>query len=202
MPTNSEMYERGALDAEHDDLNPFYYQHYYYYRKGYDEARRRLRRPDPAERPTSRRVPMLAALLAVVLVAAGGLWAYNTYYGGPQGEAAAASPTTAAVATARPTTRPTPRPTTPPTATSAPQLGVGARARVITEEGAPLRMRNAPGQAASLVARIPSGAEVELLEGPVEADGFIWWRVRAAEGEGWCAAGSVDGSITLLEPIP
>ncbi len=43
MPTTSEMYERGAADAERGEFNPFYYQHYYYYRQGYDSVRRRNR---------------------------------------------------------------------------------------------------------------------------------------------------------------
>ncbi len=195
------MYERGALDADHDDLNPFYYQHYYYYRKGYDEGRRRLRRADPVERPAARRTPLLVALLATIVVAAGGAWLLSSANLGER-PAVAAPPTSAAPATARPTARPSPMPTAAPTDTPPPQLAVGRRARVVTQDGAPLRMRDGPGQAARLLARVPASTEVELLEGPVEADGYVWWRVRASESEGWCAARALDGSVIFLEPLP
>lgn len=195
------MYERGALDADNDDLNLFYYQHYYYYRKGYDESRRRLRRPDQAARPGLPRAPVLAALLAVIVAAAGGLWAFTTL---GQGErpAAAAPPTSQARPTARPTARPAPSPTAAPTDTPAPQLAVGRRARVVTQDGSPLRMRDGPGQGGRLLARVPANTEVELLEGPVEADGYEWWRIRASESEGWSAGRALDGSASFLEPLP
>jgi hypothetical protein len=194
MPSNSEMYDRGALDAEHDELNPFYYQHYYYYRRGYDDARRQIRRG-----PGARRAPLLIAMAAAAVIAfAAGFW----LFGRPTpGAALAPTAQPAALATARPTARPTatPRPTV--TATVAPTLAVGGRARLVNLNGSPLRAREAPGLAAAIVGRIPEGSEVAIGEGPVEADGYTWWRVEAEGVAGWVAASSPEG-VSFLEVIP
>jgi hypothetical protein len=53
-------------------------------------------------------------------------------------------------------------------------------------------VRNQPGTGfnSAIIAVLTSGTTVEVLEGPIEADGFTWWRVRgqATDGlvEGWC----------------
>jgi hypothetical protein len=102
--------------------------------------------------------------------------------------------------TVAPTARPTaaPRPTV--TATLPPVLAVGGRARLVNLNGAPLRAREAPGLTA-VVGRIPEGSEVAISEGPVEADGYTWWRVEAEGVSGWVAASSPEG-VTFLEVIP
>lgn len=197
MPSNSEMYERGALDAEHDDLNLFYYQHYYYYRKGYDDARRQLRR---TVAPANSRSPLLLAVAVVALLAvAGAVW-----LGGRNGNLALSTAPTS-VATGVPTrvarATPTRAPTAAPTFSPQPALAVGGRARVVNLNGAPLRVREGPGAQARLVARIPENSEVTLLEGPTEADGYVWWRVQAGEIAGWCAGRTPEGVI-FLEPLP
>lgn len=207
------MYDRGALDAEQDDLNHFYYQHYYYYRRGYDDARRQLRRGGGggAGGRAGLPRPLLALAAAAALLAGlllfGGLGSPGNLgglgaligLGGP-----AAAPTAQPAAATRPaataTRRPTAAPTATPAPTAAPALGIGARARVANLNGAPLRARQAPGLTA-VVARIPEGSEVTLREGPVEADGYSWWRVEAGELSGWVAAGSPEG-VSFLEPIP
>jgi hypothetical protein len=67
-------------------------------------------------------------------------------------------------------------------------LAVGGRA-VVLPEGDLLNLRTLPGQGADSVvlASLAAGTDVAVLEGPVEADGRAWWRVRAGEQEGWCA---------------
>jgi hypothetical protein len=193
MPSNSEMYERGALDAEHDELNDFYYQHYYYYRRGYDDARRRSR-----ARGGLPLTMLLAALMAAAL-AAGAWWLL-----GRERAPVATAPAVTAPAVA-PTARPTltPRPTASPTAppTAVPALAVGGRARVVDLGGAPLRAREAPSLQARVTARIPAGSEVTLLEGPVDADGYTWWRVEASGAAGWAAGRSAEG-VVFLEVVP
>lgn len=57
------------------------------------------------------------------------------------------------------------------------------------------RLRVAPGLAASLVGSLPSGTVVDLIAGPVCADGLIWWQVVVSGGPqyrlaGWTAEGS------------
>lgn len=193
MPSNSEMYDRGALDAEQDELNPFYYQHYYFYRRGYDDARRQQRGS------RSRTPPPLLITVALAMVAlAAGLWLFRG------GSAPAAAPTGAAAPTAQLAAAPTARPTRtlPPTSapTAIPALGIGGRARVVNLNGSPLRARETPGLS-RVVGRIPEGSEVTLREGPVEADGYRWWRVEADGVTGWVAAGSPEG-VAFLEVLP
>jgi hypothetical protein len=197
MPSNSEMYDRGVFDAEHDELNLFYYQHYYYYRRGYDDGRRQLRRgPGPA-----RALPLLLFGALAMLALAAGFWLFAPRDG--TGEQPTAQP--AALATRAPlataTRAPTAAPTAAPTSAPAPALAVGGRARVANLNGSPLRAREAPGLSQPVVARIPEGGEVTLREGPAEADGYRWWRVETADAAGWVAEGSPEG-VAFLEPIP
>lgn len=193
MPSNSEMYERGALDAEHDELNPFYYQHYYYYRVGYDQTRRRVRSGD------RRRIPLGLIGLLLVLMVSGGVW----WFVGRTATTAApnqlADVPTAPILAASATPRPLPRPTVVrPTTVPVPVLTPGGLARVVNLNGSPLRARSTPGLTSGVVARIPEGSQVTLLEGPTSADGYTWWRVEAEAGSGWVAAVSPDGTRFLL----
>lgn len=80
---------------------------------------------------------------------------------------------------------PRPDQTTPAPATV---IVVGATARVVGTDGAALRARATPSRDATILARFAEGAVVEVIDGPVEAEGLTWWRVRGTAGEGWCAA--------------
>lgn len=200
MPSNSEMYERGIADAEQDDLNLFYYQHYFYYRKGYDEMRRRLRREVPGAAPR-RIVPLLIAVGLACVAALGGWY----WLSGRSVPTIAAAPPTATTPPATPTPAPTirlrPTPTTAlTTATPAPALAIGVRVRAVNLSGAPLRARVAPGLT-RIVARIPEGAVATIIEGPVQADGYTWWRLQAEQGSGWCAEASPEG-VLFLAVVP
>lgn len=185
------MYDRGVRDAVNDELNPFYYQHYYYYRKGYDDTRRQFRR---RQRRVS--IPVGTVLALLVLGIAGALYWWSAR---PSAEPVAP------LATDAPPLVPTPVPTRAPTPTPSPTLvapapaglAPGARARVTNLGGAALRARTAPGLSSPVTARIPEGREVTVLEGPVEADGYVWWRVEAAEGAGWVAERSPEGTVFL-----
>lgn len=191
MPTsNSEMYDCGVRDAVNDELNPFYYQHYYYYRKGYDDTRRQLRR---RQRRVS--IPLGTVIALLVLGAAGAV-----YWWSARPSAAPVAPLATGVPPLVPTPAPTRAPTLtpPPTVAAAPAgLAPGARARVTNLGGATLRTRVAPGLSSRVTARIPEGREVTVLEGPVETDGYVWWRVEAAEGAGWVAERSPEGTVFL-----
>jgi hypothetical protein len=193
MPSNSEMFERGAQDAEHDELNSFYYQHYYYYRQGYDQARRRVR--SGGRSPLAGLLGLAALLLCLGL---GGWWLAGRLSATEPAEVLA--PTTPAPPPAQPTVRPsaTAQPTVAPTA--APTLALGGQALVANLNGAPLRARESPGLT-PVVARIAEGSAVTLREGPVEADGYTWWRVEGASASGWVAERSPEG-VAFLEPLP
>ncbi len=99
--------------------------------------------------------------------------------------------------TATPTRAPTTTPTPTLTPTTAPTLQVGGTATVTTTGGDTLNMRNGAGRGYELVAKLSAGTVVMLLEGPIEADGLRWWRIRTPDGiEGW-AVEQVDDEQTL-----
>ena len=57
--------------------------------------------------------------------------------------------------------------------------------RVIDGE---LNLRASAGLGAEIIAILPDGAWVEILDGPVDADGYAWYRVSSSRfGTGWCA---------------
>ncbi len=98
---------------------------------------------------------------------------------------------TAAVVTvtptpAVPTPTPLPVPLSSPTAAS---LQVDGYAQVSGTGGDALRLRSDPGLQTTTLKTIPDGARLLILDGPRDADGIIWWRLRdPSDGaEGWAA---------------
>lgn len=88
----------------------------------------------------------------------------------------------------------------PPTATPGPvELPVGANVVVGNTDGAGIRLRNAPGLGGITLAIIEDATPFVVLDAgseqenyPVQADGYLWYRVRATGGEdeglvGWAA---------------
>jgi hypothetical protein len=193
-----EMYRRGVADAAQGEPHPFYYQHYYQYRKGYDRARRSQGLASYQNLYRQRRVWLLA-VAGIVLV---GMVVFLVMRSRSQ-PATAQAPTpalTLAAATRLPTRTPI-FPTPTPTPTEAPAvLRVGGAAQVVNIEGSVLRGREQPSLKASATVAFKSGARVRILEGPVEADGFTWWKIEGESGTGWSAQQSKDG-IVWLQPI-
>lgn len=77
-----------------------------------------------------------------------------------------------------------------PTATIAPApspegLAIGRTAIVSTAIPA-LNVRAQPSIAAVITLVLAPGTQVEIIGGPVESEGWIWWQVRSAGMEGWC----------------
>lgn len=117
-----------------------------------------------------------------------------------EAERALAQPTNTPVMIIEPTATFTPEPA-PPTPTPVPVVGgtltIGQPARVSAAGG--LNLRQAPSSAGVLVTRLGFGQRVSVLEGPVAADGYIWWRVDDGQGNvGWGAQG--DGTDEWLSP--
>ncbi|MBI5958360.1 MAG: SH3 domain-containing protein, partial [Chloroflexi bacterium] len=51
--------------------------------------------------------------------------------------------------------------------------------------------------------QLPSGSPVTLMEGPINADGLVWWRIQTADGRsGWCIEGIVDGGVYIQTLVP
>ncbi|MCX6017994.1 MAG: hypothetical protein NTZ50_05715 [Chloroflexi bacterium] len=104
-----------------------------------------------------------------------------------------------------PTTTPYVVPTdTPPPPTTAADAGntdnagntgnastivVGSKVRVSETGGTGLNFRDQPTIAGKLMRKLPEGGVFEVVGGPQEADGYIWWRLRdSSDGTlGWGA---------------
>lgn len=115
-----------------------------------------------------------------------------------EAERALAQPTNTPVLIIEPTATFTPQPD-PPTPTPVPVVGgiltVGEPARITAAGG--LNIRQAPSTAGVLVTRLGFGQRLSVLEGPVSADGYIWWKLDDGQGNvGWAAQG--DGAEEWL----
>jgi hypothetical protein len=81
------------------------------------------------------------------------------------------------------------------------RLQLGQPARITISNGLPVRMRSRPGKAGEVIAQVPEGTSVTLMENPICEEGLLWWKVEIPTGEvGYVAEGTADGY--LLEPAP
>jgi hypothetical protein len=77
----------------------------------------------------------------------------------------------------------TPEPTQLPT-----EIGPGTLVVVQGTADAGLNLREQPTTYARIVDNAPEDTVLTVLEGPTDADGYVWWRVRTPDGtEGWGA---------------
>jgi hypothetical protein len=85
---------------------------------------------------------------------------------------------------------------------SAEGLFVGGWATTFADGGDQLNVRAGAGRGFDVITRVNSDVLVQLIEGPVEADGLVWWRVLFPTGrDGWLVQ-EVDGVQTLVEAAP
>jgi hypothetical protein len=92
-------------------------------------------------------------------------------------------------ATVTPTTIPMP----------SPLFHVGQTVRVQTIDGEILNLRAQPSRKSDILVYIEDDTQLELLEGPIEAEGFHWWRVHTPDGlEGWVVEN--DGELQTILP--
>ena len=65
----------------------------------------------------------------------------------------------------------------------------------------PVNLRRTPGYknkpANDRITLVPAGARVEILSGPAQADGLIWWYVDWKGQQGWMAERSTSGKPLL-----
>lgn len=78
-----------------------------------------------------------------------------------------------------------------------PRLQAGGQARVITS--APNNVRLDPTISAKKIGQLESGTTFDVVDGPVCADGYAWYRVRTSVLDGWTAEGGND--TYWLEPV-
>lgn len=78
----------------------------------------------------------------------------------------------------------TPEETPPPS-----EIGPGALVIVQGTAGAGLNLRTEPGTGAQVVVNAREETVLTVVEGPQEAGGYTWWKLRTPDGkEGWGAA--------------
>jgi hypothetical protein len=151
---------------------------------------------------------LLAIVVAVVILLCGGLILLVRALGGAGAEE---TPTPSPTATLRipptptfdlavPTVviteaivEPTPTvvlPTESPVETPAPsEIAPGATVVVSGTGGRGLNLRAEPTTRSQRIAIVKDGTRLTVVEGPEEARGYVWWKVRAPNGrEGWAAA--------------
>ncbi len=119
----------------------------------------------------------------------------------PPTAASSGEPEVQAVATQAPaaiaTATPAPTATFTPTPIPGTALSAGQQARVTAPSG--LNYRDNPSTDGTLMGQLGTGQLVDILEGPVEADGFVWWKMDDRLGNiGWGADG--DGETEWLSP--
>ncbi len=105
-----------------------------------------------------------------------------------------ATPTATATASATPTPTRTPTPTA--TFTPTPPSGI-----VLGTGGAGAFLRQSPGGAS--IGGLLEGAAFEVIGGPEEAGGDLWWQIRTADGTtGWLLARYVATVTPTTSPTP
>jgi len=159
--------------------------------------------------PHRRRLLFVVVLLTGLTLACGSFSARPGSEPTPWPTATARPPT--ATATPRPPTPtvtpvpPTPTPP-PPTPTLSPnKMAPGQPARVVARTG--VNIRQDPTTKGRLLGRFGAGVLVQVLQGPVQADGFTWWRLDDQHGKvGWAADGDsrdrwLDGNLGEARPV-
>jgi hypothetical protein len=75
------------------------------------------------------------------------------------------------------------------------RLSVGLRAYTLKDPPLPQRLHKEAGKDKDRAGWIQPGETVKVLEGPVCADGWVWWRVETEIGHniGWAAEGDENG---------
>jgi uncharacterized protein YraI len=63
-------------------------------------------------------------------------------------------------------------------------FAIGANV-VVFGSGDCLNVRVGPARANDAIVCLPDGETLTITGGPQAADGFTWWKVRTAVGEGW-----------------
>lgn len=193
------MYERGVADAYRGVPNPTYYHQYEPYRQAYDQTSAHVRKTGV--------VPVVGGwqiglnVLFVVVIALIGLGVYyfttmNVFVAPKVAPTVVVLPT---LSTAQQLTYAT---TTPLPATPEPlALKKDARAMIQNTNSNPLRMRISPSTSAKVVAYMRDNEVVQVIAGPILADGFVWWQILGESGSGWSAEHDNKGVVWIV-PIP
>jgi hypothetical protein len=72
------------------------------------------------------------------------------------------------------------------------RLKIGDIAYVTKDPAIPNRVRKEPKTDAEILGLINPGGSMNIIEGPACANGWVWWKVKNAEFEGWTAEGDKE----------
>jgi hypothetical protein len=89
-------------------------------------------------------------------------------------------------ATRLPAASPTALVVTAPSPT--PASSIQRQALIVGTEGNGLNGRAGPSVSQAITFSFAEGSVVQLVEGPVEADGYTWWRAQGGGGDAWVAS--------------
>jgi hypothetical protein len=77
--------------------------------------------------------------------------------------------------------------------TNAPQTfttsSTGKAVTVANTSGIGLNLRNCASTSCSVIASLPEGTQMNVIGGPVQAEGYTWWNITGISGTGWSAVG-------------
>jgi len=160
------------------------------------DARRRRKRRDITELPIVGWVLGLppngqtALGVALILVSIAGL--YQLLGVGekltPLPPLPTATATVAPGSTAETKTTVTTAPVGTVTPTLEPQIAIGGHVVIYGTGEDQLRCRAGPGLAEELVIVLDEDTRLTIMDGPVPADGFEWWKIKTEDGQvGWAA---------------
>jgi len=79
------------------------------------------------------------------------------------------------------------------------RLKVGDLAYVTKDPPIPNRVRQEPNRDADIVGHINPGASMEIIDGPSCSNGWVWWKIKNADLNGWTAEG--DNETYWLVPL-
>jgi hypothetical protein len=194
-----EWYERGTRDAERGDPDAFLYQHYYHYRLGYDDGRRRIGRPSgmPLLEQAWVRVGIPVVVVVVLTVAALARFVRIPDVASVIDPTATARPAQSNALPVNTPIFPTATRVIPTATTAILRLRIGGWAIVQNTEGRPLRGRIEPGLTAAAIYAYQEREVLQIVDGPVRADGYVWWQVSGASGTGWSAERSLEDVVWL-----
>jgi len=195
-----EWYERGARDAERGEPDAFLYQHYYHYRCGYDDGRRRIGRASalPLLEQAWVRVGIPVVVVIVLTVFALVRFIRIPDVASVLDPTATAQPSESNIRPVSTPIFPTATPIIPTTTPVILRLRIGGLAIVQNTDGRPLRGRTEPGLAASAIYAFQEREVLRIVDGPVRADGYVWWQVAGESGTGWSAERSLEDVVWLV----
>ncbi len=195
----AEMYERGVADAYRGVPNPTYYHQYEPYRRAYDQTRVHMRKTGTVPIVDVRRVGLNVLFVVAVVMIVFGVYYFTatSVFVAPT-----ARPTVVILPTLPASQQLTYATNTPLPATPEPlALKKGANAIIQNTDGNPLRVRISPSTSAKVAAYMRDNEVVQVLEGPILADGFVWWQISGISGSGWSAEHNNKGVVWII-PVP